>query len=224
MDSDVVLPSGWIEKALNILEKNKSLGGVGGPGISYKKNVISESLDLLLFGITQERGFVDSIATMDVVYKREAIKGLYFDEELFAGEDPEFNLRLRKRGYKLYFDKKLWVYHYHPLKLFSLLKKWYNYGKSRPLLAKKHKEFRNLGFYLRLLYIPLMVVFGLISIVMPVFVYFLALQFLLLFGFYFFIGLKRCRGVMVLVFPSVHTFKQLAHMFGYVVGIRYLIK
>jgi len=90
VDSDVVLPPGWCKKAISLLERDEKIAGVGGPGISPEKGAVTESLNMLLFGKTPaEEREVRSIATMDAMYKREAVAGHVFDETLETGEDPE---------------------------------------------------------------------------------------------------------------------------------------
>lgn len=226
VDSDVILTEGWIIKALKLIEGDKKIAAVGGPGKSYGKNTISDSLDLLLFGKSSlvKKKFVDSIATMNVLYKRKAIEGMLFDESMFLGEDPEFNFRLRERGFKLLYDKNLWVYHYHPTKFMGLLKRWYNYGKSYPLLGSKHKEIRNMQFYLRIFYIPVFFSFILSSIFYYPLIYLALLQIFMIFLYYFSIGIMICRGLMILIFPLIHTSKQLSHMIGHIVGLKFIIK
>ncbi|RLJ04202.1 MAG: hypothetical protein DRP18_04975 [Candidatus Aenigmatarchaeota archaeon] len=219
VDSDCVLPERWAEKAVNLL-KDKKLAGVGGPGISKEKSLVSRALDALLFGVHKnvKKKYVLSLATMDVMYRRSAIEGLRFDESLITGEDPEFNFRLGKRGYKLLFSRELWVYHYHPATLGGLLKKWYNYGKQYPLPFFRHKKM-SAGFFARVFYFPLLLIWVLLSFFNQVFLFVLFVQVFLLFLMYFYIGIKTCSGRVLLVFPFVHTLKQLAQVFGIWVGV-----
>ncbi|RKX99381.1 MAG: hypothetical protein DRP54_07345, partial [Spirochaetes bacterium] len=160
IDSDVILPKNWIKKALKKLN-GEGIAGVGGPGVSVEKSLISHALDSLLYGIdaSVSSKYVDSLATMNVLYDKKAIDRLAFNESFksAAGEDPEFNFRVRKRGYKLLYDRSLWVYHYHPTNLTNLLKKWFNYGKNYPIPYLRHPEFRNLGFYARVFYMPILI-------------------------------------------------------------------
>lgn len=218
IDSDVVLPRDWTKRALELLHKDKSLAGVGGPGTSVDKNVVSRALDALLFGTSKnvKEKCVNSLATMDVLYKREVIEDLRFDETFIlpAGEDQEFNFRIRKRGYKLLYSRDLFVYHHHPTNFKALLKRWYNYGKFYSIPYLKHKEMRNIGFYTRVLYMPIFVLLVLLYFVNPLFIYLALMQVFLLFVIYLYIGLKVCRGSVLLAFPFVHALKQLAQLTG----------
>ena len=223
IDADVILPEGWARKALKLLGSDKKIAGVGGPGISAEGGVIPEALDCLLYGKSKnvKKKYVDSLATMDVLYRKPAIAKQRFDESFITAEDPEFNFRLVKKGYKLLYSRELFVHHHHPLTLKSLLKRWYNYGKNyaRPYL--RHKEIRNPGFYARILYMPLLIIFLLASVIYTITAYAALMQILLLFFAYLCIGLRACRGKAMLLFPFLHTMKQIAHMVGIFV---YMIK
>jgi glycosyltransferase involved in cell wall biosynthesis len=213
VDSDVVLPKNWLSKAMEKLENNTSLAAVGGPGKSVVKNPLSDALDKLLFGKDEgvEEVLVDSLAAMDALYRADAIKDMRFDESLIAGEDPEFNFRLRKRGYNLLYSSDLFVYHHHPLSLRGLLKKWYNYGRYYTLPYKIHPEFKNKGYYVRTLFMPFFIGLIFLSLFNPIFVALAFIQLLLLFLSYAYIGLKVKGGFL---FPFVHTLKQFAQMLG----------
>lgn len=225
VDSDVVLTEGWAKKALKLLERDDKLAAVGGPGISADKSLVSRSLDALLFGkgARVKRKLVSSLATMDAVYRKDAVKGMRFDEDMFAGEDPEFNFRVRKKGFLLLYDRDLWVHHHHPTSLGGMVRKWYNYGKSYPLLGSKHKELRTKGFWGRVLYLPAFLVLSALGLLFPPLAYLAGLQVVLLFLYYLAQGIVSSRGSLVLVFPFIHTIKQVAHMLGHIKGLRYLL-
>ena len=226
VDSDVVLPKGWAKKAIELLGKDSKTAAVGGPGIGTDNSLVSLALDALLFGKGShvKKRFVNSLATMDAVYKRDAIRGMKFDEDMFAGEDPEFNFRLRKRGFRLLYDRDLWVHHHHPTGLGGMLRKWYNYGKSYPLLGSKHRELRTPGFWARVLYLPGFLALSALSLVFPPLAYLAGLQVLVMFLYYFAQGIVSSKGFLTLVFPFIHTMKQVAHMVGHIVGLKYLFR
>lgn len=221
IDSDVVLPIGWIKKCIKKLEEDKKIAGVGGPGIGIKKKIISECLDALLYGKSHRTNetFVNSLATMNVVYKKSIIKGIYFDENILIGEDPEFNFNIIKKGYKLLFSRSLKVYHYHPEKLSELIKKWYNYGKYYTIPYLRHKEMIGIDFYFRIFYFPALLLIAILSFFIDTFIYVIFVQFILLFFVYFIIGILNCRNRTMIAFPFVHMIKQLSHMLGIFVSI-----
>ena len=221
VDSDVELPSGWLEKAVCFLKK-ENIAGVGGPGISKTKNMISESINILLYGnMKTNEIFVDSIATMNSIYKKDIIKNIKFDTTFKSagGEDPDFNFQIRERGYKLLFSPKLWVWHDHPTTLKGLLKKWYNYGKNYPRPFLKHRQMIRKGFYARMLYMPVFFALIILSFFNVFFSYIAALQIAALFVAYLVKGAGRVRTKILIPFAFIHTLKQLAQMMGIFVFI-----
>ena len=217
IDSDCILPAGWAKTALHKIT-GKGIAGVGGPGKSVDSSLVSKSLDAFLYGRggSAKSVFVDSLATMNVMYRRAALAGLRFDEDFrsASGEDPDLNMKLRRKGHKLLFDESLWVWHHHPVTMKGMLKKWYNYGKNYPKLCSKHSELRTPGYYGRLLFFP---VFTASVIAAPFFRPAGAIPLLelaALFLAYTLAGTKHARGTVLFAFPFIHTAKQLAQMLG----------
>ena len=215
VDSDVVLPEGWIEKAVSILREEKDVAGVGGPGIEMDRGIVSRSIGTLLYGnLGKGRREVHTLATMDVVYDREKIKGLEFDERLTGAEDVEFSFRIRKMGYRLLLDASLSVEHHHFTGLAGTMKRCYEYGRVYANPYMIHPEMRNKGFYIRIFYMPSLFVFSTLSLLHTIFLLPVLLQILSLFGAYSYLGIKTCRGKTLLAFPFIHTLKQLSQFFA----------
>ncbi len=223
VDSDVILPDGWAEQALKILKENPIIAGVGGWTKSIERNLISETLEYLLYGnIKRESKYVKSLPTLAVLYRYRYIEDIYFNE-LFpnaAAEDIDFNLKLIKKGYKLLFSENLYVYHDHPVGLFALIKKWFNYGRYYPLPYFLNKQLKDLSLWGRMLYLPLVLVcliFGLCTgnfIPLISFISILPILYLIL-G----IRAKIKNFFKLIVFIFVHSLKQLAQVSGIWIGI-----
>lgn len=217
IDSDVELPADWAKIAIGLLENYSDAAGVGGPGKSIIKNSISDTFDFLLYNrISGEKDTpVMSLATMDVMYKPDCIKGLLFNERLMAAEDPDFNFRIINIGYKLIYSNKLWVFHHNPTKIKQVIKKWFFYGKFYPFPYFLNRQWVNFGLWARILYLPLVILSCLINILMKnsIPLILILLSFPLI---YFWLGLKV--GVFnlykLMMFVLVHSLKQLAQILG----------
>jgi glycosyltransferase involved in cell wall biosynthesis len=220
VDSDVILPPKWCEKALKLLKRDKKIAGVGGPGRSSDRGLVSQALNSLLMGAEypKEEKYLSSVATMDIVYKKSALHGMSFDESLKTGEDPDFNFRLIGKGYRLLYSPDLWVWHEHPTTLGGIVKKWFNYGTNFPSLYSKRKEMKNSGYYVKVSYMPLFFAFLLLSLLNLNFLVLAGLQILLLFLAYIKKGLEIGVDIRVLPFAAIHTVKQLAQLLGILVG------
>jgi glycosyltransferase involved in cell wall biosynthesis len=217
VDSDAVLPADWAINAIILLEISSDIAGVGGPGKSIIKNSISETFDYLLYNrASGERDrSVMSLATMDVMYKPDCIKGVVFNESLMAAEDPDFNFRIIKKGYKLIYSNKLWVFHYNPTEIQHVIKKWFSYGKFYPKPYFLNRKLANFGLWARILYLPLVISACLISIFLKNYIplILIVISFPLI---YFWLGLKV--GIFnfykLLMFVLVHSLKQFAQILG----------
>ncbi|MBU1727501.1 MAG: glycosyltransferase [Candidatus Omnitrophica bacterium] len=88
---------------------------------------------------------VDHNPTCNVMYKKEAFRQEGgFLEELWPGEDVEFDFRLKKRGYRIVFNPKALVYHYKPQDTASFLRMMDRYGWAQGFLVKKYGIFRKI--------------------------------------------------------------------------------
>lgn len=83
-------------------------------------------------------GFVDPVLSGST-YRRETFERLgLFDESFDAGEDVEFNTRLRKAGLTAYTDPRLAVYYQPQPRVGSLFRHRLREGRSRVRLLRRH--------------------------------------------------------------------------------------
>ncbi|MCK9554635.1 glycosyltransferase [bacterium] len=81
----------------------------------------------------------------NVMYRREAFLELRgFKEGMWPGEDIDLDIRMKKKGYKIFFNPESVVMHYPPGKFSVFMSKLYNYGLVQSLLMKKHRVFRKI--------------------------------------------------------------------------------
>ena len=129
VDADVELPAQWTALALSHLQQADDIAAVGGPGRSPATSWVSRALDVLQYGNIrgQQQTYVDSLPTMDLLYRGDAIRGRRF-AHLWTAEDAELNFRLRKDGYRFLWCPDLAVTHHHATSLPQLSHKSYQYG------------------------------------------------------------------------------------------------
>jgi GT2 family glycosyltransferase len=83
--------------------------------------------------------FVDTVVY--AAYARELFDQVgYFNEELHISEDAEFNWRIRKAGYQIYYSPEIVSYYYPRKNLRKLTKQFFNYGILRVNVIKKHPD------------------------------------------------------------------------------------
>lgn len=95
--------------------------------------------DSLIYNMTYS-GFADP-TTSGATYRRAVFDkvGIY-DETFDACEDCDFNLRVRKCGFKAYTDPRLAVFYEPRANLKGLLRQMVRYGRGRVRLMKKHPD------------------------------------------------------------------------------------
>jgi len=223
VDSDVILPKGWAEKAFDILEMDYNLAGVGGPARNASKGIISELFDpLFLYYLNEVQSYVISLATMNAMFKGTHIKNERFDENLITSEDPEFSFRLRRKGYELLLSKELEVLHNHPSGFWDIIRRWFYYGKNYHLPYFRYPENISPLFIFKVVYLPVLILFTAFAyldikmLILPVF---------MISGvtaMYAYIGWKRIKKLKLrLLFPFLHLIKFHVHCVGSLYGLVY---
>lgn len=148
VDSDCQLEKNYLKELIPpLITAKTNVGGVGGITYPIKRNLISESLNVRLFGISTDSEKkireIDSIGGGTSAYPKDLLKNIGgFTVDITGGEDYELNIRLRKAGYKLLLVPTAISYHLHPTTLKNLVKKWYNYGKFLVDMAVKKGQTR----------------------------------------------------------------------------------
>lgn len=108
---------------------------------------------------------VNHNASCCVMYRKDIfLKEKGFLEGLWPGEDVELDYRLKKKGYKIYFNPKAIVYHYRPKNLKKFLKMMYRYGWAQGFLVRKYGVFRRIQLLL-----IIFIIFGLLLITLWMF-------------------------------------------------------
>lgn len=81
--------------------------------------------------------FVDTVVY--AAYHKELFDHVgYFDEKLHISEDAEFNWRIRRAGYKIFYTPEIISYYYPRNNLRKLFRQFFNYGILRVNVMKKH--------------------------------------------------------------------------------------
>jgi succinoglycan biosynthesis protein ExoA len=106
---------------------------------NVRSSLIAHGLDSTIYSTNLE-GFVDPMSS-GASYRREVFDHVgFYNEELDACEDVEFNYRLFRAGLRSYTSPRLTI-QYHPRNSFSALyKQMVRYGKGRCRLARLHPK------------------------------------------------------------------------------------
>lgn len=141
-DDDARVFPDWIRLMKQAHREHPEAGAVGGPVIGTNTDsLIGKVADLITFPDWPAPQYVRTIPTVNISYKREVMDGVGpMDEALFCGEDVDYNWRVQKLGYKVYFDPRIKVYHQHRPTLKTFLDQHYRYGRGYYLVRRKWRE------------------------------------------------------------------------------------
>ncbi len=142
-DDDAEVFPDWVTQMKNIHNEHPEAGGVGGAvaGANSERSLLSRIADESVFSSPTQPGYVRTIAGVNVSYKQAVLKqvGLQ-DEALFRGEDVDFNWRIKKLGYEIYYDPQIKVLHHNRSQLRQLINQFYMYGRAYYLVRRKWPE------------------------------------------------------------------------------------
>lgn len=142
-DDDAEVFPDWVTQMKKVHAEHPEAGGVGGAvlGVDSGKSLLSRIADVATFPSSSQPGYVRTIAGVNVSYKRSVLQSLGpQDETLFRGEDVDFNWRIKKLGYEIYYDPAIKVLHYHRPDLKQSIVQFYMYGRAYYLVRGKWKE------------------------------------------------------------------------------------
>jgi glycosyltransferase involved in cell wall biosynthesis len=142
-DDDAEVFPDWVTKMKQTHEYHPEAGGVGGAviGAESENSLRNRIANLAVFSSPGQSGYVRTIAGVNVSYKRAALDqaGLQ-DEILFRGEDVDFNWRIKKLGYEIYYSPEIRVIHHHRPTINGLINQFYMYGRAYYLVRSKWPE------------------------------------------------------------------------------------
>jgi GT2 family glycosyltransferase len=178
-DDGKVFPD-WISQIRRIHMEQPDAVAVGGSvlGINSEYNLLSRVADVVTFPLPKEA--TDEIRTIPFVnatYKREILNVVgKLDETLVCGEDVDFNWRIKRKGYRIFFHPDIQVLHHHRPSLRGMIRQHYMYGRGYYLVRAKWKDIysvlpgelktakdwlKGLHFFVNVIYKPLLQAFAL---------------------------------------------------------------
>lgn len=155
-DGDMVVPPDWLNNLINEFEDD--VGGVGGPNDNADTSLITTAIGCIdvqgpSFDVVPIRGknpykepFVSSTnvyttVCRNSVYKKsvlDEVKG--FDERIISSDDPELNIKILKKGYKLKYTPRALVKHHHRSSISGFYKQQRRYAVSQAIVNNIHPE------------------------------------------------------------------------------------
>lgn len=141
IDSDIIVPDGWLGKVIAYYEGEHNVFG-GAIDILNDKNSMMDMIEWF-FEFSEYKSYMKEGTRWCLPSCALAIKRSIFDSEQFlnmaTSEDVEFSVRLNNKGNFLYFNPALKVFHVFNSSFSKLLKKAFNFGSSNMRIRKMHQ-------------------------------------------------------------------------------------
>ena len=223
------LDKSFVANNVKILQNDKSVGCAGGQILNIYENetgeIISKAMSSI-FGVGNatfrtggKASYVDTVA-FGAYYKKVHNKIGGFDEDLVRNQDDDYNFKITKAGYKIYFDPKVISHYYVRGSIKKLFKQYYQYGYWKVYVNKKHKTITTVRQMVPLFFVLGLIVGTILSFVIPYFnwLFFGGISMYILLALYF--GIKSAKNLteglkVALIFPILHF----SYGWGYLVGI-----
>ena len=147
--------------------ENRNLDCVGGRQINIGESYIQSAIGAAMssmFGIASaphrfesQECYLDSANFPS--YRREVIKAVgYFDEDRYIAEDAEYDFRVKKAGYRMYYAPEIVIYFYPRSTLTLNFRKFYRDGAYRVNLLKKHIDAFNILHWIPMAFISSLII------------------------------------------------------------------
>jgi GT2 family glycosyltransferase len=139
-DDDAEVFPDWVTQVKKIHAVHPEVGGVGGAivGSDSRRSLLSRIADVEVFPSPAEAGYVRTVPGVNISYKRAVLQSVGSqDEILFRGEDVDFNWRIKRLGYEIFYTPSIKVVHHHRLTLKGLINQFFMYGRGYYLVRRK---------------------------------------------------------------------------------------
>lgn len=139
-DDDAEVFADWITRLKELHQEHPEAGAVGGAVIGSRsgEDFLSRLADIVTFSSPATPGYTRTLPGVNVSYKRQAVDRVGpQDETLFRGEDVDYNWRIKRLGYEIYYHPAVKVLHHHRPNLKAFVNQFYMYGRAYVLVRRK---------------------------------------------------------------------------------------
>ena len=143
LDDDAFVFPDWVKQVKKSHVDHPEAGCIGGRIINYfPENLIARFETAVGLPFDKLEGFYTrTVAGVSCTYKRQIMGEVgLFDESLPAGMDSDYNWRIIKAGYKVWFEPNIRLRHLNRVKLRPFLRQMTWYGRGYYLTRRKHPD------------------------------------------------------------------------------------
>lgn len=220
IDAHAKASKNFIQKSLEIIEKLPAdVACVGGRLLSVSLEKEDKTISKVLsspFGIGNSKfRYADKPQYVDTVafglYKKEVFKKVgYFDETLERNQDNNMHNRIRKAGFKFYFNPEIKSEYYVRNNLKKMLKQGFRNGKWNIVVFKQDKNSLSLRHLIPFIFVLSIIGLAILSFINKIFLYLLELELALYLVIGIIFAIKKTKNPfeilkMLLYFFLLHT-------------------
>ena len=172
--------------------------------------------------LTKE-GYFDSISF--TIYRKKLFSTIgFFNPSFPAGDDAEFNLRVKEAGFKLLFTPDTCVYRYKREHVKPFFMQMFKYGQTRMQINKKHNKSIRLAYVIPVLFIAYILAFAGLLVMgnaQLLIVWSLGIlgYCLSIIGFSVKLSLSRERPSMLAICPLLYVTEHIGYGLGLLSGV-----
>lgn len=154
-DSDCIIPPEYLKEVQNELQTNY-VDAYGGPDAAHHSFTnLQKAINYSMTSVLTTGGIRGKEKAVDQFQPRSFNMGVskkVFQEtggfgRIFPGEDPDFTLRIWKKGFQTRLFPKAFVYHKRRVSFSAFSKQVYGFGKVRPMLNYFHTGYNKITFW-----------------------------------------------------------------------------
>lgn len=233
LDAHALYDRLYVEKCIKWLEVNENYGNVGGRWIiKSRTNALVAQANAILnqskFGIggaayrtSETAGCVDTVPFG--AFRRTVIEQIGgMRDDLARGEDNEYNNRIRKAGYQIYFDPSIVAIYFSRETVSAAAKQMYANGKSIGVLV--HLDITSVGFrhLVPLAFVLVLFLGGIGALFSVVFAWILLTMLVLYFLCAMISTVYECRKFgwrYAIILPCLYFITHISYGLGTIVGL-----
>lgn len=219
----------FVRKNVEVLQRDASVGCAGGQILNIYENEAGELISKAMsssFGVGNatfrtggDAGYVDTVA-FGAYWKKIHYEIGGFDEDLVRNQDDEYNFKVTKAGYKIYFDPEIISNYYVRGSVSKLYRQYYQYGYWKVYVNKKHKTITTIRQMVPLIFVLGLFIGAILSVFVPYFVWLFLGGISLYILMALFTGMRMGKSLgegikIATIFPVLHF----SYGLGYLIGI-----
>lgn len=171
IDDDAYPDKNWLTNAV-VHFKDKNIAAIGGPGITPPEDPYWPQLTGLVYSsffcggfarhrfIKEKARFIEDYPAYNLFVRKDVLKEVGgYGSNFYGGEDTFLCLKIIEKGFKIFYDPEVIIYHHRRPLFVPYLKQILNIGVHRGFFAKKFPETSRRFIY----FLPSILSLGLVS-------------------------------------------------------------